>query len=178
MAWVNTCFSSNWVLNMWSTNASAACATFLCLFNLECFICLPRARPVFLNVEEGEGTHRWVPEQSQRCVVLYNTPNCTLYCVVQGGNKRVHKNMHIDIMSEQTSQMFDWADTRRHTHQHMCSTAAWRGQFIHTEGQAEKDRWWWGWWCTSGFNSQGTPQVLPWVLPTQATTSWCRIAEG
>lgn len=51
-----TRFSSNLVLQC--NSAALACATFLSLFNLERYIFLPRAHPVFPNVYRG-GTHRW-----------------------------------------------------------------------------------------------------------------------
>ncbi len=184
---------------LFSTHASAAsaCAAFLCLFNLECFVFLPRAHPVFQNVEKG-GTHRWGLSKARN--VWYNphkhthththsSAHSTVSCQCRSTFTRMHKSMYGDITSKQMSVcvcvyvcVFVKA---RHTHTHTHTntraalwvheeSAAWRGQCIHTEGQAEKDRW----WCTSDFNSQGTPRCSPGCSTLSRKTNWPKTTEA
>lgn len=109
--------------------------------------------------------------------VLYNTQKHTLLYIVsctynmEGNIYQKKKNMYVYIMSKQTFKILHTHHTLTHTRMQHYESAAWRGQCIHTEGQAEKDRWW---WCTSGFKSQGTPRWSPGCCTLSRKTSWSK----
>lgn len=123
---------------------------------------------MFWTVERGE-THRWGLSKARD--VLYNkhTHALSLKHTLCHVRRSVQKAC---VLTSRASKCPN-TSTRAALWVHD-ESAAWSSQCIQTEGQAEKDRW----WCTSDFNSQGTPRFSPGCCTLSHKAKWPKTTEG
>lgn len=120
-------------------------------------------------------THRWGLSKTRD--ELYNTQaptTCVMHVRCQSTWEGIaSKNMNPD-KSKQTSKMFVKAKHTRSALRIYEESAAGSSQCIHTEGQAETDRW----WCTSDSNSQGTSRFSPGCCTLSRNTNCPKTTDG